>query len=140
MLWRLWTTVLTVSGTALQGCPKSCCGGAVHSHVVCRVLSYITEEALTGADQLSGIVGQVSLYRHATDAQLCSPLDCKCSLGSSLNHGGSAGQEVSRAMLQQMQHVQHAGADLTAEELRFSTSDLLQALKVSLYQGLCLKA
>ena len=33
-------------------------------------------------------------------------------------------------MLQQMQHIQHAGADLSAEELRFSTSDLLQALKV----------
>ena len=39
-------------------------------------------------------------------------------------------QEVARAMLQQSQHVQHAGADLSAEELRFSTSDLLQALKV----------
>lgn len=39
-------------------------------------------------------------------------------------------QEVARAMLQQMQHIQHAGADLSAEELRFSTSDLLQALKV----------
>ncbi|DBA70798.1 hypothetical protein WJX79_008514 [Trebouxia sp. C0005] len=60
-----------------------------------RVLSHITEEVLTGADQLSGIVGQ----------------------------------EVARAMLQQSQHVQHAGADLSAEELRFSTSDLLQALK-----------
>ena len=33
-------------------------------------------------------------------------------------------------MLRQMQHIQHAGADPTAEELRFSTADLLQALKV----------
>ncbi|DBB10806.1 TPA: hypothetical protein ACH3X3_007285 [Trebouxia sp. C0006] len=41
-----------------------------------RVLSHITEEVLTGADQLSGIVGQ----------------------------------EVARAMLQQMQHIQHAAS------------------------------
>lgn len=57
-----------------------------------------------------------------------------------LSHGGSAGQEVSRAMLQQMQHIQHAGADLTAEELRFSTSDLLQALKVCVSVLLCSEA
>ena len=39
-------------------------------------------------------------------------------------------QEVSVAMLRQMQHIQHAGADPTADELRFSTADLLQALRV----------
>ena len=39
-------------------------------------------------------------------------------------------QDIARAMLQQMQHIQHAAADPTAEELRFSTADLLQALRV----------
>lgn len=39
-------------------------------------------------------------------------------------------QEVSKAMLRQMQHIQHAGSDPTADELRFSTADLLQAVKV----------
>lgn len=60
-----------------------------------RALSHVTEEVLTGAEQLSGLVGQ----------------------------------EVSVAMLRQMQHIQHAGADPTADELRFSTADLLQALR-----------
>ncbi|KAL3152562.1 hypothetical protein ABBQ32_001587 [Trebouxia sp. C0010 RCD-2024] len=32
-------------------------------------------------------------------------------------------------MLRQMQHIQHAGADPTADELRFSTADVLQALR-----------
>ena len=35
-------------------------------------------------------------------------------------------------MLRQMQHIQHAGEDPTAAELRFSTADLLQALKVQI--------
>lgn len=39
-------------------------------------------------------------------------------------------QDIAQAMLRQMQHIQHAGGDPTAEELRFSTADLLQALKV----------
>lgn len=35
-------------------------------------------------------------------------------------------------MLQQLQHIQHADQDLTAEELRYSTFQLVQAFKVLL--------
>ena len=46
-------------------------------------------------------------------------LHCSCTM-----------QDIAQALLRQMQHIQHAGGDPTAEELRFSTADLLQALKV----------
>ena len=39
-------------------------------------------------------------------------------------------QEVSQEMVQQLQHIQHADQNLTAEELRYSTFQLLQAFKV----------
>ena len=45
-------------------------------------------------------------------------------------HCSSVLQDIAQAMLRQMQHIQHAGGDPTAEELRFSSADLLQALKV----------
>lgn len=39
-------------------------------------------------------------------------------------------QDVSQEMVQQLQHIQHAKQNLTAEELRYSTFQLLQAFKV----------
>lgn len=42
-------------------------------------------------------------------------------------------QEVTQEMMQQLQHIQHADQNLSAEELKYSTFQLVQALKVQTY-------
>ena len=59
--------------------------------------------------------------RSGAQSRLQCTLHCSCML-----------QDIAQAMLRQMQHIQHAGGDPTAEELRFSTADLLQAMKVQM--------
>ena len=88
----------------------------------------MTEEVLTGAEQLSDIVGQVRSCSQLHDAFQLATIAL---LVQRLIVSPLCVQDLSRAMLQQMQHIQHAAGDLTAEELRISTTELLHALKVS---------